>query len=310
MNKANSNHFLSRRKNNVTQALQTYMKDKVELINQQLEQFIYAMQIPERLQDSILYSLRAGGKRIRPILMLAASEAYGGQDNRAISVACAVEMIHTYSLIHDDLPAMDDDDTRRGQPTNHRQYDEATAILAGDGLLTTAFYSITNNERLTDSEKAYLVKELAKASGPEGMVAGQMLDMEGENRTLTLEELEAIHRRKTGELLRFSAVAGAFIGGANAQQLEEIETYANYLGLLFQIQDDILDVIGDEQHIGKPVGSDQTNQKSTYPQLLGLQGALEQKEHYALKAKQSLQKAGVDSSYLEDIIDYISNRYK
>ncbi|KGP70981.1 polyprenyl synthetase family protein [Pontibacillus yanchengensis] len=294
----------------MTYALKTYMKDKVELINSQLEQFIYAMQIPERLQASMLYSVRAGGKRIRPILMLAASEAYGEQDNRAMSVACAIEMIHTYSLIHDDLPSMDDDDIRRGQPTNHKQFDEATAILAGDGLLTTAFYTISNNDSLSDNEKAYLVKELAKASGPEGMVAGQMLDMEGENRTLTLEELESIHRRKTGELLRFSAVAGAFIGGANAQQLEEIETYAKYLGLLFQIQDDILDVIGDEHHIGKPVGSDQTNHKSTYPQLLGLDGAIEQKEHYALKAKQALEKAGVDSSYLEDIIDYISNRNK
>ncbi|MFC0522666.1 polyprenyl synthetase family protein [Pontibacillus salicampi] len=292
----------------MTQSLKTYMDNRMELINQQLEQFVYALEIPARLQESMLYSIRAGGKRIRPILMLAACEAYGESSHRALAVACAVEMIHTYSLIHDDLPAMDDDDVRRGQLTNHKQFDEATAILAGDGLLTTAFYVIANQDALTDQEKSYLIKELSKASGPEGMVAGQMLDMEGENKRLDIKHLEAIHKRKTGELLRFSAVGGAYIGGATDSQLKEIEVYAGYLGLLFQIQDDILDVIGDEQDLGKPVGSDESNRKSTYPQLLGLEGAIEQKEHYAQKAKEALWKAGVDSTYLEDIIDYISNR--
>ncbi|MCD5323511.1 MULTISPECIES: polyprenyl synthetase family protein [Pontibacillus] len=288
--------------------LGTFLENKRSKLNQQMEQQIYSMQIPEKLRESILYSIEAGGKRIRPVLLLAANEAFGGMEDRALAPACAVEMIHTYSLIHDDLPAMDDDDVRRGKPTNHMQFDEATAILAGDGLLTAAFHVITANDHLTDREKVFLTRELSKASGAEGMVAGQMLDMEAEEKTLSLEELEAIHRHKTGELLRFSAVAGAFIGGANPTQLRQIETYANYIGLLFQVQDDILDVIGEEGEIGKPVGSDVTNHKSTYPQLLGLEGAIEHKQKYAERARAALKEAGVDSSLLEDLIDYISDR--
>lgn len=289
-------------------ALKDYMKTNTGLINQQLEQLIYSLRVPERLRESIMYSIQAGGKRIRPILLLAACEAYGGEINRALPVACAVEMIHTYSLIHDDLPSMDDDHVRRGKPTNHIKFDEATAILAGDGLLTAAFHVISSNDHLTDAEKAFLILELSKASGPEGMVAGQMLDMEGENKQLTLEELETIHRHKTGELLRFSVLAGAFIGGANREQRNEMEDYALNIGLLFQVQDDILDIVGDEDEIGKPVGSDSGNHKSTYPQLLGLDGAIAKKEEYALQAKAALENAGVDSTWLEEIIDYINNR--
>ncbi|KGX88834.1 polyprenyl synthetase family protein [Pontibacillus litoralis] len=288
--------------------LKEYMQSKMEQLNHQLEHQLTLLQIPERLQRSMLYSIHAGGKRIRPTLMLATCEAFGGDSKRAFPVACALEMIHTYSLIHDDLPAMDDDDMRRGMPTNHKQFDEATAILAGDALLTTAFYVIANAEQLNDEEKVFLTKELSKASGPEGMVAGQMLDMEGEQTSLTLEQLETIHRHKTGELLRFAAVAGAYIGGATLKQRKEIETYATYVGLLFQVQDDILDVIGDEQAIGKPVGSDVTNEKSTYPQLLGLQGAIAQKDKYTQKAKEALQQSGGDDTLLVELIDYISNR--
>ncbi len=297
-----------RRKNKVNQTLGSFLEEKRSLLNQQMEQQIYSMQIPETLRNSIMYSIEAGGKRIRPVLLLAANEAFGGDENRAIAPACAVEMIHTYSLIHDDLPAMDDDDVRRGKPTNHVQFDEATAILAGDGLLTAAFHVVTSNDHLTDREKVFLTRELSKASGAEGMVAGQMLDMEAEGQTLTLEGLEAIHRHKTGELIRFSAVAGAFIGGADSSQLHHIESYAKYIGLLFQVQDDILDVVGEEGEIGKPVGSDVSNNKSTYPQLLGLEGAIEHKNQYAEKARMALKEAGVESTLLEDLIDFISDR--
>ncbi len=282
----------------------------MDTINQQLEQFVYSLQVPERLRDSMLYSIQAGGKRIRPILLLMACEAYGGSPNRALPVGCAVEMVHTYSLIHDDLPAMDNDDVRRGMPTNHKKFDDATAILAGDGLLTASFFAITNHDLLQDEEKVYLSRELSKASGAEGMVAGQMLDMEAENQELTVEKLEQIHKHKTGELLRFSAVAGAYIGGANQSQLQSIEKYARHLGLLFQVQDDILDIIGDEEEMGKPVGSDETNQKSTYPQLLGLQGAIDKRDYYANQAKEALKEAGVDSTLLEEFIDYIQHRKK
>jgi len=294
----------------VTNTLTDYISGYMDTINQQLEQFVYSLQVPERLRDSMLYSIQAGGKRIRPILLLMACEAYGGSPNRALPVGCAVEMVHTYSLIHDDLPAMDNDDVRRGMPTNHKKFDDATAILAGDGLLTASFFAITNHDLLQDEEKVYLSRELSKASGAEGMVAGQMLDMEAENQELTVEKLEEIHKHKTGELLRFSAVAGAYVGGANQDQLQSIEKYARHLGLLFQVQDDILDVIGDEEEMGKPVGSDETNQKSTYPQLLGLQGAIDKRNYYAGQAKEALKEAGVDSTLLEEFIDYIQHRKK
>ncbi|WP_236560931.1 polyprenyl synthetase family protein [Pontibacillus sp. HMF3514] len=294
----------------MTNTLTDYISGYMDTINQQLEQFVYSLQVPERLRDSMLYSIQAGGKRIRPILLLMACEAYGGSPNRALPVGCAVEMVHTYSLIHDDLPAMDNDDIRRGMPTNHKKFDDATAILAGDGLLTASFFAITNHDLLQDEEKVYLSRELSKASGAEGMVAGQMLDMEAENQELTVAKLEEIHKHKTGELLRFSAVAGAYVGGANQSQLQSIEKYARHLGLLFQVQDDILDVIGDEEEMGKPVGSDENNSKSTYPQLLGLQGAIDKRDYYASQAKEALKEAGVDSTLLEEFIDYIQHRKK
>lgn len=287
-----------------------YIHGYKETINQQLEQLIYSLQMPERLRESMLYSIHAGGKRIRPILLLMACEAYGGSPQRALPVGCAVEMVHTYSLIHDDLPAMDNDDTRRGIPTNHKKFDDATAILAGDGLLTASFFTMANHDLLHAEEKVFLTRELSKASGAEGMVAGQMLDMEAEKQELTLEKLEEVHKHKTGELLRFSAVAGAYIGGASNEQLVAIERYAKKLGLLFQVQDDILDVIGDEEEIGKPVGSDEGNHKSTYPQLLGLEGAIEQRDYYASQARKALKDAGVESTLLEEFIDYIQHRKK
>ncbi|QDP42156.1 polyprenyl synthetase family protein [Radiobacillus deserti] len=254
------------------------------------------------------YSVTVGGKRIRPILLLASCEAFGGQEEKALQVAAALEMIHTYSLIHDDLPAMDNDDFRRGKATNHKVFGEATAILAGDGLLTYSFELITKDQQLTDKQKVYILLELANASGPNGMVAGQLLDMEAENKESSLKELELIHSLKTGKLLQFAVKIGAYLGGANPEQIHQMEKFGYYLGLIFQVQDDILDVTGDENKIGKPVGSDETNYKSTYPKLLGLDGAMKQKDAYHQLAVEALETAGVEGSLLRELTDYLGNR--
>ncbi|MBO8154832.1 MAG: polyprenyl synthetase family protein [Bacillaceae bacterium] len=257
----------------------------------------------------MIYSIEAGGKRLRPILLMATYEAFEPLSEKVIPVACALEMIHTYSLIHDDLPAMDDDDWRRGKLTNHKKFDEATAILAGDGLLTSAFYVISSSSELNAEEKIFLLRELSKASGPEGMVAGQMMDLQAEGKTIDLKELEQIHLLKTGELIRFSVRAGAYLGGATPPQLEQLDHFSKSLGLIFQIQDDILDVTGNAEELGKPVGSDEMSEKSTYPKLLGLDGANEKKEYYMRKARESLKKAGIHDSILYEFIDFSGNRH-
>lgn len=264
--------------------------------------------IPDQLKESMLYSLNAGGKRLRPVLLLATYKAYANNEEKAISSAVALEMIHTYSLIHDDLPAMDDDLYRRGKLTNHKAFDEATAILAGDALLTYSFDVIANDNLLEDHEKVYIIGSLSKCSGPTGMVAGQILDMEAEGRSITLVELEEIHAKKTGELLKFAVTVGAYLGGATSEQLKHLEGFAYYLGLIFQVQDDILDVIGDEKKLGKPVGSDAGNDKSTYPALLGLDGAIKRKEAYVEKAKEYLIAANADTPLLLELIAHFSNR--
>lgn len=289
-------------------SLSAYITDNKSDITNELMKTIGSLAIPNRLKDAMLYSVKAGGKRIRPILMIACCEAYNGRTEDVKTAALALEMIHTYSLIHDDLPAMDDDDYRRGLPTNHRKFDEATAILAGDGLLTASFELITNDVHLNDEQKVYIIKRLAACAGPEGMVAGQALDMEAENQAITIEELERIHHLKTGQLLIFALEIGAYIGGADPTALRAIKECGYNIGLLFQIQDDILDVNGDPEKIGKSIGSDETNDKSTYPKLLGLKGAIEQKDTYVYQAKQALMNANVATSRLATLIDYLSER--
>lgn len=290
--------------------LEAYLRQQKDLIENEMETRLTKLPIPDQLKASMLYSLQAGGKRIRPVLLLASFEAYGTAVEKTLSTAIALEMIHTYSLIHDDLPAMDDDDYRRGQLTNHKKFDEATAILAGDGLLTHSFALIANEPLLTDREKVELTGKIAIASGPLGMVAGQILDMQAENEDISvpLEQLEKIHELKTGELLKFAVYAGAYLGGATKEQLTHLTRFAHYLGLIFQVQDDILDITGIEEALGKPVGSDVNNNKSTYPKLLGLEGAIKQKEIYVEKALASLEQAGAIDSQLKALIDYISNR--
>lgn len=224
------------------------------------------------LYDAMEYSLMAGGKRIRPILTLECCRLCGGTDSAALSLACALEMVHTYSLIHDDLPCMDDDDLRRGRPTNHKVYGEATALLAGDGLLTAAFETALDAGACLPAERVVrAVQVLACAAGPAGMVGGQALDLAGERRALTEDELYEIHRLKTGALLTAAAELGCIAAGADEESRQAVTQYAAALGLAFQIRDDVLDVVGNVEEFGKPVGSDAANQKTTFVTLKGLE---------------------------------------
>jgi geranylgeranyl diphosphate synthase type II len=228
---------------------------------------------PPRLAAAMRYSVTAGGKRLRPVLCLLAAEACGGDPSAALPAACAVELVHTYSLIHDDLPAMDDDDLRRGRPTCHKAFDEATAVLAGDGLLTFAFELIAAHVRPAPAALG-CVRALAEAAGPEGMVGGQMADLLAEGRTDgTAEALEAIHRRKTGALLRASLKMGAIAADATPPLVEALDAYGRAVGLAFQIVDDLLDVEGDEAKLGKRVNKDAGLGKWTYPGFLGVEGS-------------------------------------
>ncbi|MFO0960604.1 MAG: farnesyl diphosphate synthase [Isosphaeraceae bacterium] len=228
---------------------------------------------PSRLAEAMRYSVMAGGKRLRPVLCLMAAEASGADRRLALPAACALEFVHTYSLIHDDLPAMDDDDLRRGRPTCHKAFDEATAILAGDGLLTLAFEIIARDTKPAEAAVAS-VRLLAEAAGPAGMVGGQMADLQAEGRTDgSAEALEAIHRRKTGALLRASLTLGAIAAGADPATRSALDTYGRAVGLAFQIVDDLLDVQGDESKLGKRVGKDSGLGKWTYPGFLGIEGS-------------------------------------
>ncbi len=222
---------------------------------------------PPKLVEAVRYSLFAGGKRLRPALALGAADLVCGDDAPALPVACALEMIHTYSLIHDDLPAMDNDDMRRGRPTLHKAHGEAAAILAGDALLTMAF------DAAARTGSAAVVSEIARAAGVCGMVGGQQLDMEAEGCAVTLEELRRIHAAKTGALIRASVVCGAMAADAPPPTLDALDRYGRHLGLAFQITDDILDVTGDTEKLGKQTGADAARTKATYPALLGLETA-------------------------------------
>ncbi|WP_157455523.1 polyprenyl synthetase family protein [Carnobacterium maltaromaticum] len=257
------------------------------------------------LFEAMTYSVKAGGKRIRPLLLLATIQSLGGNIKSGLLAASALEYIHTYSLIHDDLPAMDDDALRRGQPTNHIIYGEALAILAGDGLLTLGFELLAKSP-LTEKQKVRLILALSKAAGANGMVVGQVSDMEGESQKLTLTDLQNIHKKKTGELLKFAAYAGAVIVDADQETETQLVKFASHLGLAFQIRDDILDVIGTTAELGKETGMDVVHQKSTYPGLLTLAGAKKELAEELAKAQTSLanldNKSVADTQLLEDFI--------
>ncbi|WP_453995111.1 polyprenyl synthetase family protein [Bacillus nitroreducens] len=285
--------------------IEQFLNIQKNTVEEQLPMYISKLSAPKVIKDAMNYSLEAGGKRIRPLLLLGTLRSFGKDESIGLGAACAIEMIHTYSLIHDDLPSMDDDDLRRGKPTNHKVFGEAIAILAGDGLLTYSFQVITEfmGDTITPEKKLKLVTELAKAAGAEGMVGGQVADMEGEGAALTLDELEYIHRHKTGKLLAYSVIAGAILADATNEQLDKLTQFAHHLGLAFQIRDDILDIEGTEVVIGKPVGSDAGNHKNTYPALLTLEGAKEKLTFHIDEAKRFLY--SVDMKH--DILDYMCN---
>jgi geranylgeranyl diphosphate synthase type II len=257
---------------------------------------------PRGLIEAMEYSLMAGGKRLRPALALGAARAAGADDAVAMPAACALEMIHTYSLIHDDLPAMDNDDLRRGRPTAHKAFGEATAILAGDSLLTLAF------EVLADAGNAAVIREIAHASGVCGMAGGQFIDLQSEGKQLTLDALREIHRCKTGALIRASVRAGALLANAPAHTLDALTAYGEHIGLAFQIADDILDVVGDEAAIGKPVGSDIANEKATYPALLGLDRSRVLAREAADAAVAALAPLGPEADIFRSLADFIVDR--
>ncbi|AVQ36127.1 polyprenyl synthetase family protein [Staphylococcus kloosii] len=262
------------------------------------------------LEESMTYSLTAGGKRIRPVLLLLTLDMLTNDYKKGLAPALGVEMIHTYSLIHDDLPAMDNDDYRRGKLTNHKVYGEWKAILAGDALLTKAFEVVSHDELLSDSVKIKLIKRLSSASGHFGMVGGQTLDMQSENTAIDVTTLEQIHRAKTGALISFAVMGAVDIAQPDEKVARALSDYSDHIGLMFQIKDDLLDVYGDEQKLGKSVGSDIENDKSTYVSLLGLEGAEQKLQYHTDAAYNCLTQLPdqYDTSSLKYIIELFINR--
>lgn len=284
-------------------------KKRQELIEAALaEELAKTPVLDATLRASMEYSLMAGGKRLRPILLMAAADAVGADGTRFLPVACALEMIHTYSLIHDDLPAMDDDALRRGKATNHVVYGDGIAILAGDALLTLAFTVILRQKDIPSETLLRVVDEISRAAGAEGMVGGQALDLEAENRQITMEELRSVHRGKTGALFCAALRSGAILAGATEEQLAALTSYADHFGLAFQITDDILDVIGSAEEIGKPVGSDEKNNKSTYVSLTSLPEAQALARCTAEAAEEALSIFGSEADFLRGLVTYLVNR--
>lgn len=261
-----------------------------------------------RLRTAMRYSLFAGGKRLRPLLVRAAAEATGVADDSWLYPAAALEMIHTYSLIHDDLPAMDNDDLRRGQPTSHRQYDEATAILAGDALQSLAFEHLAQTPSTSADVRLQMVLLLAQKAGQAGMVGGQMLDLQAENQALDQQQLAQIHHLKTGALIEASLLLGALCGGVAEPVPTALARYGRLVGLAFQITDDILDVTTSTHVLGKPQGSDLASNKSTYVRLLGLDGARLAARQKIDEAREALLQAGLTSGPLHGLADYVLSR--
>ncbi len=289
--------------------LSTYLKSLRLLIETRLKfDTELSNQCPRSLLESIRYSLLAPGKRIRPCLALMACEACSGDVKAALPAASALEMVHCYSLIHDDLPAMDDDDLRRGRPTNHIKFGESTAILAGDGLLTLAFETLAKG--IDDPQVAIAcVAELASAAGAEGMVGGQQADLEGElTEEISLEELEAIHRRKTGRLLTAPLIMGGRIAGASDETLNNLKIYGESVGLALQIGDDLLGVVGDSRKMGKGVQKDADHGKATYPALMGVEESRQKANLFIDQACNAISGFGERGFYLAALAKYIIER--
>lgn len=291
------------------------LTSRLQLVQQriaaQLQQHLQVLQSADpRLAEAMQYGVLNGGKRLRPFLIYATCEALGGTTEAADAAAVAMEMVHSYSLVHDDLPAMDDDDLRRGKPTCHIAFDEATAILAGDALLTAAFAVLAEAPAQTDAQRLQLIRLLAQAAGAAGMVAGQNIDLGHVGKPMTLQQLETMHRYKTGALIRASVLMGASCAPAvpAAATLQALTDYADAVGLAFQVWDDILDVEGDTAVLGKQQGSDLAHNKPTYPALLGLQGAHQKATELIERAQQALLQVPGDTGLLAELARYVISR--
>ncbi len=294
--------------------LNSYLDLQVARIDKALDSFLpNAVKMPHTLHKAMRYSIFAGGKRIRPVLMLAACEAVNSDSEVAIPAACAMEMIHTYSLIHDDLPAMDDDDFRRGRPTSHKVFGEANAILAGDALLTEAFRllsSLPAGVEVSAEIQLRVTNIIARAAGSAGMVGGQLVDMESEgaDSEIDLPTLEYIHTHKTGALIKASIEVGALLGGAGEPEFKALSRYGELAGLAFQIADDILDVVGDQDIVGKDIGSDEARGKATYISLLGLSESRNRADELRTMALETIDRLGKNAEPLRQIVNYIVER--
>ena len=287
------------------------LKEKIDYIETLLNEY---MPKEEGYQQTIMkamnYSLKAGGKRLRPILTLESCKIVGGREEDVIPFAMAIEMIHTYSLIHDDLPALDNDDLRRGKPTNHKVFGDGMATLAGDALLNYAFEIMLSSSIDKKDSNKYLkaINEIAKHAGIYGMIGGQVVDVESENKIIDKDKLDFIHLNKTAAMIIGCMRAGAIIGGASDEELEKITKYGENIGLSFQIVDDILDITGEEDKLGKPIGSDIANHKSTYPSLLGLEKSREIARQLIEEAKSSIDGLSSEIDFLNQLGDYIISR--
>ena len=291
--------------NEITKLLKKYAAESDQVLGKIFED--NGIYLSETLISAMKYTLFSGGKRLRPILSRMVAEIIGGDIESAMLVGNAIEMIHSYSLIHDDLPSMDNDEYRRGKLTNHRVYGTGVAILAGDGLLTYAF-NILTKLNLPAEKIVKIIELISYSAGVQGMVGGQLLDLEAENKEIGLTEMIEIHRAKTGALFKCSILAGAYCGDPTIEEINALEKYAEKLGLTFQIVDDILDVIGDEEKLGKKTGSDQKLDKSTYPKLLGLAKTRQEVEKNASEAKDVLSIFGGKADILKNLMDFIVSR--
>lgn len=291
--------------------LKEVWQSRLELVEKQLIEELKAnLSLDKTLGEAMEYSLMAGGKRLRPILLMAAAEAVGARGEDFLTTACAMEMIHTYSLIHDDLPAMDNDDYRRGKLTNHKVFGEGMAVLAGDALLTLAFEVALRQKGVSDAVKLAVLREISIAAGQSGMVGGQAMDLQAEGRRIDMETLRTLHMGKTGALFHAAIRAGALLGGASEAELKSLTTYADKFGLAFQITDDILDVTGTQEVIGKPVGSDARNNKSTYVSLTSLEEAGKLAEETVAEAVAALEPFGANADFLRQLVTFLISRNK
>ena len=290
--------------------IKEYLAEKKAIVETTLNDILPPEDMkPELIHKAMRYSVFAGGKRLRPILLMASAEAIGGTGSHVLPAACAMEMIHTYSLIHDDLPAMDDDDYRRGRLTNHKVFGEAMAILAGDALLTLAFHTLTLCAETFPLDRVNrVISEISAAAGSLGMVGGQVADLEAEGKVLTREELEFINSNKTGALFVASVRSGAILAGASDRELETLTAYGRHLGLAFQIKDDILDITGDSAKMGKATGSDFRKKKATFPALYGLEESITMAQEESRKAIEIAKSLGSRAQPLAAFMTYLVSR--